>query len=94
MPDQQMMIRKEITFSGDVQGVGFRYRAKYAASGCGVTGWVKNEWDGTVLMEAQGTEQQINEMLKVINASPYIRIDRLEYHELPVVEYEYGFHVR
>lgn len=88
------MIRKEIRFTGTVQGVGFRYRAKYAASGCGVTGWVKNEWDGSVLMEAQGTEQQINEMLKKINASPYIYIDRLDYHEIPLEKNESGFHVR
>jgi acylphosphatase len=37
------IIRKEIKFTGDVQGVGFRYRAKYAAGGCAVTGWVRNE---------------------------------------------------
>lgn len=42
------VIRKEIRFTGSVQGVGFRYRAQYAANGCGVTGWVKNEWDGCV----------------------------------------------
>lgn len=88
------IIRKEICFRGHVQGVGFRYRAKYAAGGCGVTGWVKNEWDGSVLMEAQGTNEQINEMLKLINQSPYIQIDDLNYHEIPIVTYERGFHVR
>ena len=90
----RQVVRKEITFFGYVQGVGFRYRAKYAADGCGVTGFVHNEWDGTVHMEAQGTQQQINEMLKVINASPYIQIDRLDYHEIPLEAHEYGFHIR
>jgi acylphosphatase len=92
MNDQ--VVRKEITFAGAVQGVGFRYRAKYAAEGCGVTGWVKNEWDGTVVMEAQGTEGQINEMLKMINRSQFISIDRLTYRELPVEEHASGFHIR
>lgn len=92
--DQNKKIRKEIRFTGSVQGVGFRYRAQYAANGCGVTGWVHNEWDGSVLMEAQGSEQQINEMLKLINQSSYIQIDRLEYHEIPLDEEERGFHVR
>lgn len=92
--DAYSIIRKEIRFTGAVQGVGFRYRAKYAASGCGVTGWVKNEWDGSVIMEAQGTEEQINEMLKLINEGSYIRIDRMEYHEIPLDEKERGFHVR
>ncbi len=88
------MIRKAFRFTGAVQGVGFRYRAQYAANGCRVTGWVKNEWDGSVIMEAQGTEEQINEMLKLINEGSYIRIDRMEYHEIPLDEKERGFHVR
>jgi acylphosphatase len=92
--EQSKVIRKEIVFSGSVQGVGFRYRAKYSADGCGVTGWVRNEWDGTVRMEAQGTERQINEMLKTINQSPYISIDRMESRKIPLLEHEYGFHIR
>ena len=88
------MIRKAFKFTGSVQGVGFRYRAQYAANGLRVTGWVKNEWDGSVSMEAQGSEEQINEMLKLINQGSYIQIDRLENHEIPVVEDERSFHVR
>ena len=88
------MIRKAFRFTGAVQGEGFRYRAQYAANGCRVTGWVKNEWDGSVIMEAQGTEEQINEMLELINEGSYIRIDRMEYHEIPLDEKERGFHVR
>ena len=41
-------IRKRIIFHGRVQGVGFRYTAKHLANSLGITGWVKNEWDGTV----------------------------------------------
>lgn len=94
MSDEYKVIRKEIHFTGSVQGVGFRYRAKYAADGCGVTGWVRNEWDGTVLMEAQGTERQINEMLKLINMGSYIRIEKMDYKELEVDSSEHGFHIR
>ena len=94
MSDKNTVVRKEIQFFGSVQGVGFRYRAQYAARGCGVTGWVRNEWDGSVMMEAQGSLRQINEMLKMINGSPYIRIDRICEKQLPLEEYESGFHVR
>lgn len=87
------IIRNEIRFIGYVQGVGFRYRAKYAARACGVTGWVRNEWDGSVLMEVQGSEAQINEMLKMINAGRFIEIDRQEKRIIPTVEYEHGFHI-
>ena len=37
-------VRKELTFTGRVQGVGFRYRAAYKAKDLGLTGWVRNEW--------------------------------------------------
>ena len=40
------MVRKHIFFSGDVQGVGFRYRSFYIAQSLGLTGWVENLWDG------------------------------------------------
>lgn len=42
------MVRKHIFFSGWVQGVGFRYRALYAARAMGLTGWVQNllGWPG------------------------------------------------
>lgn len=88
------IVRKHFRFTGRVQGVGFRYRAKYAASGMCITGWVKNEWDGSVEMEAQGTESAINEMLKMINAGDYIVIDSIETKEIPVDVEEKGFHSR
>ena len=88
------VIRREIRVTGDVQGVGFRYRAKHAASGLGLTGWVKNDWDGSVVMEVQGTEEMIFQMLKLINQSSYIRIDCMESKDLELCEGEYGFHIR
>ena len=94
MADENKVIRSEIRFTGSVQGVGFRFRARYVATGCGVTGWVKNEWDGSVLMEAQGTERQINEMLKLINSGSFIRIDYMDSREIPVQEHDSGFHIR
>ena len=57
------MVRKHIYFSGDVQGVGFRYRSCYIAQSLGLTGWVENLWDGRVEMEVQGDENSIQQML-------------------------------
>ena len=57
------MVRKHIFFSGDVQGVGFRYRSFYIAQSLGLAGWVENLWDGRVEMEVQGSEASIREML-------------------------------
>ena len=50
------VIRKYIQFYGRVQGVGFRWKARSLAGSLGLTGWVKNEWDGSVRMEVQGSE--------------------------------------
>lgn len=88
------MIRKHYRFTGRVQGVGFRYRAKYSALGLGVTGWVKNEWDGSVVMEAQGSEAQLNQLLKMINQGSYIDIDYIDTKEIPLEDGELGFHIR
>lgn len=57
------MIRRHITFYGWVQGVGFRYRAHHAAVLYGCTGWERNEWDGSVTMEIQGTEEIIDKVI-------------------------------
>lgn len=88
------MIRKHFRFTGRVQGVGFRYRARYAANGMCITGWVKNEWDGSVVMEAQGTEEAIDRMLIMINKSDYIVIYSIESKVIPLEEHENSFYVR
>lgn len=88
------MVRKHFRFTGRVQGVGFRYRAKYAAKGMCITGWVKNEWDGSVEMEVQGTEEAIDRMLIMINRSDYIVIDTIESKTIPLKQQESGFSVQ
>ena len=50
---EENRIREHYVFFGRVQGVGFRYRAKYVANGLRITGWVRNDWDGTVEINAQ-----------------------------------------
>ncbi len=88
------IIRKRITFFGRVQGVGFRYTASYAANSCGVTGWVRNEYNGSVTMEIQGTEEQIYKTLSLINNGRYIQIDRTESRNLACDPNERSFRVR
>ena len=87
-------VRKYIKFFGHVQGVGFRYRASYAASLVGATGWVRNDPDGGVSMEIQGTEEQIDKVILMIEQGNYIQIQNLEVKSLPIVEDEYSFKTR
>lgn len=58
-----MVTRQRIIFQGRVQGVGFRARTTSIASRYPVTGWVRNEPDGTVMLEAQGDEQILENFL-------------------------------
>ena len=85
-------VRKYIVFYGIVQGVGFRYRARYAADHFGATGWVKNESDGSVSMEIQGTESQIDQVIQAIEKGTYIVIENMRVDIIPVRSDEYGFH--
>ena len=87
------MTRKRITFYGRVQGVGFRYRARHAADLYGCTGWVRNEWDGSVTMEIQGEKEDIDKVILAIEAGRYVRIENMDSRTIPVVE-EYGFRTR
>ena len=88
------MIRKRLQFYGRVQGVGFRYTAIRAANSLGVSGWVRNERDGSVTIEAQGSEAAIEKMIQTINNGSYIHIDNIVEAELKVIEGDKGFDVR
>lgn len=85
------MIRKHITFSGWVQGVGFRYRARHAAALYGCTGWVRNEWNGSVTLEIQGEEENIDQVILAIERGTYIRIENMDSRTIPVEPEERGF---
>lgn len=49
-------MRRRVRFTGRVQGVGFRVTARSLAGAHPVTGWVRNEPDGSVLLEVQGAD--------------------------------------
>jgi acylphosphatase len=60
------MRRVSVSYSGRVQGVGFRATARSIASAFDVTGWVRNEPDGSVTLEAQGRAGEIDLLLDAI----------------------------
>ncbi len=48
-----------ITVTGIVQGVGFRYSALRIANKYGISGFIKNRYDGSVYIEAEADEIQL-----------------------------------
>lgn len=87
-------IRQEIQFTGYVQGVGFRYRTSYLAQHYGVTGWVRNEYDGSVCAELQGLPEEIDQIIQQLKQDRYIDITGIQRRNLPVDEQERSFQVR
>ncbi len=58
------MIRRRVVFSGRVQGVGFRATTREVARDHpGVSGWVRNEPDGSVTLETQGEPVAVDAFL-------------------------------
>lgn len=87
--------RRRWQFFGRVQGVGFRYFACSAAQKLGLTGWVANNWDGSVTMEAQGVPAALDRLVPMIEASNrWAYIERSTVERLPLKEHEYGFEER
>ena len=88
------VIRRALRFTGWVQGVGFRWRAIHAAHAVGATGWVCNNYDGSVSMEIQGTEEQIDQVILAIERGTYVRIENMQVKTIPVEDGERLFEVR
>jgi acylphosphatase len=60
----------KIKIYGRVQGVGFRYSAIQAATRIGVSGWVRNEWDGTVLVYCDGESLLVDRFVSWCRKGP------------------------
>lgn len=59
--------RAHVRFSGDVQGVGFRWRTLDAARDCEVTGFVRNLADGRVEVVAEGERSEVEAFVEVVS---------------------------
>lgn len=87
-------IRKHIFFSGQVQGVGFRWEAKKNADTYRLTGWAQNLDDGRVECEIQGDLFRIQKWIKDFYSDPYINIESYTIEDSTVVPNEQYFTVR
>ena len=67
---------------GRVQGVGFRWFVEREAAILQVAGWVRNNYDGTVEVLAQGTRDQLAGLHSRLREGPRAaRIDEVEVSE-------------
>lgn len=66
------MKRVHLNISGDVQGVGFRAWAVGQAQELEITGWVKNREDGTVEVVAEGSQENLEKLIKECHRGPVL----------------------
>ena len=67
MPD---IVRLHARVHGQVQGVSFRYYTLRRASGLGVCGFVRNHWDGSVEVVAEGGREAVDQLLSWLHSGP------------------------
>lgn len=72
------LVRAEILFDGEVQGVGFRYYARRAARRLRLLGFVENLEDGRVRIVCEGAREKIEELIESMKrAPPPIHVDEV-----------------
>lgn len=68
----------QLTITGRVQGVGFRYSAVQKAKEHDIRGYVKNKYDGSVLIEAEGEETDLDHFILWCHRGPFsARVDNV-----------------
>ena len=80
-------IRVHAVVAGLVQGVGFRYFTVMTAGKLGLGGWVRNCYDGSVEVEAQGDRGQVARLISALKQGPrYADVERVDVTEIPLQE--------
>jgi acylphosphatase len=67
VPERQ---RIHAVVRGRVQGVGFRFSTRQQATVLGLSGWVRNTWDGTVEVEAEGPADVVAQFVTWLRRGP------------------------
>lgn len=89
------MARVRARVSGRVQGVAFRVSTRDEATELGLTGWVRNEPDGRVLLEAQGERDRVEAILEWCRQGPPgARVTSVDTEWMDDIEGERRFEIR
>lgn len=83
-----------ITITGRVQGVGFRYSAYHEALDLGISGFVKNMPDGSVYIEAEGEDSTLEEFVEWCKQGPGLAYVKDIFVQEAPLSYFQGFEIR
>jgi acylphosphatase len=81
---QETNSRLHATVSGFVQGVSFRYFVLDQASQLDLTGWVRNRWEGSVELTAEGRHLDLETLLLALrHGPPMASVENVDFEWLP-----------
>jgi len=68
--DKDKNKRLNVTVIGRVQGVSFRYYVVELAGSLNLKGWVRNKWNGSVEVTAEGSYPNLETLLQALREGP------------------------
>lgn len=92
MSDSRKAVQARIT--GRVQGVSFRAWARREAERRGLSGWIRNEADGSVQALFVGPQERVSDMVELLwDGPPAASVAGVETGEGAVAELPAGFRI-
>jgi acylphosphatase len=94
MSGKSLPERRDIHYSGHVQGVGFRFTTRAVAARFDVAGWVQNLPDGRVQVVVEGKPAELDLFQQAIAEAMRGHIDQTEVETKPALGGLAGFEIR
>lgn len=87
--------RLKLIVSGRVQGVGYRYFTNQQAEVYGLSGWVRNCYNGSVEVEVQGKQALINKFIEQLRKGPLFgHVTGIDTTEIEMIKGDIAFSIR
>lgn len=89
------MKRYHIKVHGRVQGVGFRFHTQQHAVRHNIKGWVKNKPDGTVEIDAEGEDHDMDRFIRELKkGSMNAKVTNVQFDEYPETGTYHSFQIQ
>ncbi|MGL4571290.1 MAG: acylphosphatase [Clostridium sp.] len=89
------MYRIKIIVNGHVQGVGFRYFVLSSALKLNITGFVKNLSNGDVYIEAQGSKDNLERLISIVDeGTRFSKVSNITVDEINTIRSDNTFKVK
>lgn len=89
------MKRVHLKVHGRVQGVGFRFQTEAQAERFHIKGWVKNNLDGTVEIDAEGETNEIDNFAAAVKEGPgAAKVTAMDIEEIKEIKNYTAFEIK